>query len=240
MKANFFQKYWTLTVVVLSTLNTCIKAIVLSAFKQLTRERTTRYLDSWSASLLRAAGVQYQVIQPEGFRFEPGKPYIIMSNHASHYDIPIIFQVFDQTIRMLGKIELFRIPIFGRALTAAEFVSIDRKNREKAIGDLKRARRLMESGVVLWVAPEGTRSKDGRLQAFKQGGFHLAINTGATIVPVGIRGANAILPSKTTDLMLNQNVEVHIGQPIDASQYRADQRQELVDRVRREMLKLCG
>src|SRR4029079_5554001 len=92
---------------------------------------------------------------------------------------PLIFAALPGSIRMLTKKELFRVPIWGRGLAAGEFVSLDRSQRQQAIRDLGAARDKMADGVILWVAPEGTRSKDGRLGSFKKGGFLLALENGA-------------------------------------------------------------
>ena len=98
----------------------------------------------------------------------------------------------------------------------------------------------MESGIIMWISPEGTRSKNGKLAAFKKGGFITAIESNATIIPIGIRGAFDILPAKTRRFNIHQKVEIHIGEPVDASQYRIDNKDELIDRVHREMKILVG
>ncbi len=141
---------------------------------------------------------------------------------------------------MLTKKELFRVPIWGRGLTAGEFISIDRHNRRQAFRDLEEARKKMESGIILWVAPEGTRSRDGSLGAFKKGGFMLALQTGATIVPVGIRGAHDVLPARSLALRLGQEAEVHVGEPIDASVYSIEQRDHLMAAVEAQIRRLAA
>jgi 1-acyl-sn-glycerol-3-phosphate acyltransferase len=125
-------------------------------------------------------------------------------------------------------------------MAAGEFISINRHNIEQAKKDLKAAGEKMEDGIVLWIAPEGTRSRTGRLGSFKKGGFILAIETGAQIIPVGIRGSEKVLPAKTWDLYLNQQVDIHIGNPIDASAYTLKSKDDLIEAVRRELSALCG
>ena len=143
-------------------------------------------------------------------------------------------------MRMLAKKELSTMPFMGKGMVAAEFPFIDRKNRHQAIQDLVQAKKLMESGIIMWISPEGTRSKNGKLAAFKKGGFITAIESNATIIPIGIRGAFDILPAKTRRFNIHQKVEIHIGEPVDASQYRIDNKDELIDRVHREMKILVG
>jgi 1-acyl-sn-glycerol-3-phosphate acyltransferase len=126
-------------------------------------------------------------------------------------------------------------------MKSCEFVSIDRQNQSQAIEDLKVAGKTMEKGVVLWIAPEGTRSKDGRLLPFKKGGFRLAIDADATIIPVGFKGVQNILPTrKFSNVNLGQHIEVHVGKPVDASQYDVDSRDELVREVESQIRSLIG
>lgn len=155
-----------------------------------------------------------------------------MCNHSSVYDIPLGFKAFpNHSIRMLAKKELSKIPIMGKGMSAAEFPFVDRKNRTQAIKDLEYVRQLMESGILVWIAPEGTRSKNGKLAPFKKGAFVTAIHSKATIIPIGIRGAFDIIPAKTLQINLNQKAEIHIGAPIDASQYTIENKDELVEKT---------
>jgi len=138
-----------------------------------------------------------------------------MSNHQSHLDIPILYATLPSpTIRMLAKAELFRIPLWGRAVRAAEFVEVDRGNHMRAVQSIEHATRLLRDGVSIYLAPEGTRSVDGRIGKLKKGGFHLAKGTGAPIVPVAIRGTIDILPRGGKVMRSGQPVSVRIGRPI--------------------------
>jgi len=131
-----------------------------------------------------------------------------------------------------------KIPIVGKGMTAAEFPFVDRKNRHQALKDLEAMQKLLESGIVMWIAPEGTRSHDGKLASFKKGAFITAINSKATIIPMGIRGAFNILPARTQQFNLNQKAEIHIGKPIDASLFSLENKDELIDIVYNSMKKL--
>jgi len=148
-------------------------------------------------------------------RVPPDGAYVYMSNHQSHLDIPMLYATLPSpTIRMLGKKELFRIPIWGRGLRAAEFIEVDRSNHARAIKSIEYAARLVRDGVSIYLAPEGTRSRDGSIGALKKGGFHLALATGAPIVPVAIRGTIDILPRGSRVMKTGQRVDVTIGAPI--------------------------
>ncbi|HEY0988562.1 MAG TPA: lysophospholipid acyltransferase family protein, partial [Kofleriaceae bacterium] len=146
----------------------------------------------------------------------PARAVVYMSNHQSHLDIPMLYATLPSpTIRMLAKTELFRIPLWGRGLRGAEFIEVDRSNHARAVKSIEQAARLVREGVSIYLAPEGTRSVDGRIGKLKKGGFHLAIGTGAPIVPVAIRGTIDILPRGGRVMRSGQHVTVQIGRPID-------------------------
>jgi len=151
-------------------------------------------------------------------RVPPGRAYVYMSNHQSHLDIPVLYATLPSpTIRMLAKKELFQIPLWGRGLRAAEFVEVDRGNHTRAVQSIEQAARLIRDGVSIYLAPEGTRSLDGRIGKLKKGGFHLAKETATPIVPVAIRGTIDILPRGTKVMHSGKRVEVTIGAPIDVA-----------------------
>lgn len=186
----------------------------------------------WSNNLLRTIKANWKIVNPYQFKFEPGRKYIIMSNHASLIDIPLIFMALPGNIRMLSKKELFRIPAFGGIMKLAGFPSIDRKNHRQAMRDLKAVQEQMETGMIPWIAPEGRRSRDGHLHPFKKGGFVLALQTGAIIVPIGIKGSAKIIPPDTFHFNLNQTVEIVLQPPIDANEYTLENRDVLIAAVR--------
>lgn len=235
--ASLLQFFWVAVRSVAVTLSSSCVALSLSLRKRNQRPAVDALIRRWSQRLINIIGLQYRVFGnvPD---FNDGRRYIIMCSHASHYDIPLSFIALPGSIRMLAKKELSRIPIFGAAMTASEFIFIDRHNREHARKDLMAARKKMESGIVLWVAPEGTRSIDGRLLPFKKGCFHLAIETQAVIIPVAIRDIINVLPKGSWSMNLGVNVGFHIGEPIDASAYTLDRRAELTALVEMSMRKL--
>ena len=87
--------------------------------------------------------------------------------------------------------------VFGWAFGLSRHVAIDRQNRSRALDALNRAAAESTAGVTFVIMPEGTRSRDRRLQPFKKGGFHLAIDTGLPILPVGIAGSERLMPKGT-------------------------------------------
>lgn len=241
MHAGRLQALFILVRSVYATLRITVATLVDVYRGRYRRETGDRRLRWWSSRLLELVRARCKVVGDPDEAIPRGRPLIVMSNHASLYDIPLLFVAIPGSMRMLAKQELFRVPVWGRGLSAGEFVSIDRHDHEQALRDLDAAREKMASGISLWIAPEGTRSRDGRLGEFKKGGIMLAIQTGATILPVGIRGSREILPPKTFfNVRLGHTAEVHIGQPIDAREYPASRRDELLALVRDRILDLAA
>lgn len=205
------------------------------SFSRLSREKLDQRLRWWAGSLLRFIKLDYTIHNPHQTTLEKGKPYIIMCNHCSYYDIPLSLMALPGSIRMLAKKELLQIPIWGNAMKMTEFVSIDRFNPRQALKDMNYARKVMENGIILWIAPEGTRSATGELQPFKPGGFRLALQCAATIIPVAIEGSNRVMAARSMVVKRGQHVDIHIGRPIDASQFNKRQRDELAGVVENEI-----
>lgn len=213
--------------------------LLRALFGRLNRGIVDKYCREWSAALLRLvrANLTVRGAVPD---FGDGRRYIVLCTHASHYDIPVSFVSLPGSIRMLAKRELFKIPLLGQAMRAGEFPSIDRSNRAQAVKDLARARAMMESGIVLWAAPEGTRSGDGKLLPFKKGCFHLALDTEAVIVPVAIRGIHQVLPARTWQINLGQPVDVRVGDPLETAGKSKEDLPEVMAEVRRRLETLLG
>ena len=113
------------------------------------------------------------------------------------------------------------------------FIEIDRQNRTSAIQSLHAGRERLGRAVSLWIAPEGTRSRTGKLGPFKKGGFHLAVNTGLPILPVSIDGTRRALPAHGLTVTRGALAHVVIGKPIDTAGYDGKRLSELLTVVRK-------
>ncbi|MBT8367922.1 MAG: 1-acyl-sn-glycerol-3-phosphate acyltransferase, partial [Deltaproteobacteria bacterium] len=176
--------------VVLSTLVLGLTVIIVSFFVR-SGNPLHRIARLWGRSILVASRIKVTV---DGLSIiDPQRPYIYMPNHQSNFDIPVLLGHLTVQFRWLAKMELFKIPIFGHAMRKAGYISIDRNNRESAFQSLEVAAEKVRNGVSVLIFPEGTRSRDGKIQPFKKGGFVMAIDSGVAIVPVIISGARSIM-----------------------------------------------
>ena len=183
----------------------------------------------WARMLLWLTSTRVDVIGKENVLME--KPQIFMANHQSDFDILIVLAHIPGQFRWIAKKELFKIPIFGKAMKNAGYIEIDRQNHEKALKSLDEAAQKIREGKSVVTFPEGTRSRDGKIRPFKQGMFHLAIQAGVPIVPISIIGAHEIMPKRTLRIKPGR-IRMVIDQPVEVSGYTLETRSELIDKVR--------
>ncbi|HEV3456426.1 MAG TPA: lysophospholipid acyltransferase family protein [Thermoanaerobaculia bacterium] len=191
----------------------------------------------WAAGLLLVSGVRLEVERPAGL--DPASSYVFLANHQSLFDIPALLLAVRGRFRMVAKQSLFRIPVFGWALTAAGFVSVDRGDRTAARQSFAAAEQGLRSGGSVLLFPEGTRSTGDTLLPFKRGGFLLALRTGLPIVPVGIRGTHAVQARGRRSIQPGM-VQVRFGEPIPAADFGIRRKRELIAEVRRRLAELAG
>ncbi len=182
----------------------------------------------WGKILLKTGGVQVSV---KGIsNIDEEKPYIFAANHQSQFDIFAMHAAFPHEFRWLAKKELFRIPLFGRAMRRAGYLPVDRSHGRQAMKSLMEAADIIRDGSSVIIFPEGTRSPDGQLQRFKGGSTVIAVKSGVPMVPVAISGTHDILP-KGKLLARPGKITISVGQPIETAGYTMKQKHELADLV---------
>jgi 1-acyl-sn-glycerol-3-phosphate acyltransferase len=165
-------------------------------------------------------------------RVDPATPYVFMPNHLSFLDGPLLATAIPRPVRIILKKSLFRIPILGIGMRHVGFIPVDRKGAKGGQKSIRKAAELMrEKGYSFLVFPEGTRSRDGRLQAFRRGGFFLALEGGAPILPITIQGTFELMPRKQW-YARKGNVQIVFHDPIPLTGFTAETMGELMERVR--------
>jgi len=183
----------------------------------------------WGKSILFVSRIKVTV---KGIsNIDPSKSYIFMPNHQSNFDIPVLLGCIPAQFRWLAKAELFKIPIFGRAMRGCGYISIDRANRKSAFRSLEKAAETIRNGASVLIFPEGTRSLDGKIRDFKKGGFVLTVDSGVSIIPVILHGTWSIMPKNTLKIMPG-NVTLEILPPIETAEYTRKTKDDLMKKVR--------
>lgn len=169
-------------------------AAVAIPWTLITRDITFLYRISMSVvrAGLRLAGIRIEVVRTEPL--DPAQRYIFLSNHVSNLDPPILFPLLPERTSVFLKRSLMKIPILGYGMRLADFIPVDRDGRvESAVESVQNAARVLASGIHILSFVEGTRSRDGRLKAFKKGPFYLAMETGMPVIPVSLHGTESMM-----------------------------------------------
>jgi 1-acyl-sn-glycerol-3-phosphate acyltransferase len=194
------------------------------------------YARFWARVCLYLAGVRLTV---EGHEHLPPGAAVYMPNHQSNFDILALYAGLPVQFRWLAKEELFRIPLFGFAMRRTGYIPVDRSDHKKAIRSMAEAARRIKEGTSVIVFPEGTRSPDGALLPFKKGGFVLAIDAAAPIVPVAICGSYDVMP-KYTRWIRGGHIRVTLFPAVPTAGTTPAGRDALMEAVRRPIAGAMG
>ncbi len=176
-------------------------------------------LKKWALEILQMSSVE---VNCSG-RF-PECPFIIMANHESYFDIFALLYCCDFNLIWFAKKELFKIPIFGKALRKSNAIAVDRKNSRRASFAILRALKKKKDSDVIVIFPQGTRKNRN---IFKDGGILIAKKKNIPIVPVKISGSNSVLPYGLRKIKSGKIV-VNIYDKIDVEGKTASELEETV------------
>ncbi len=192
---------------------------------------------AWARCVLFCCGLSPRVTVDPAVRGVPAAIY--MPNHESTLDILVMLVAVPHEVRFLAKRSLFHVPILGWSMKLGGFIPVDRKRTEHAKEVFDLLERRLAEGISVLIFPEGTRSRDRRLQPFKKAGFLLALRTGLPIVPVGITGSGGVLPAGSLGLT-RKALAVRIGAPVPTAGLAVSRRAELMATVREAVVGLAG
>ncbi len=182
---------------------------------------------AWSRLILKTTGVRVEV--SGAGRLDPGRSYVLASNHQSIYDIPILFASLPLQVRIVSKDSLGSFPFLGWHLRRTGHLLVDRKNPGPDI--IQKMKRLVSESHSLIVFPEGTRSVDGRVGRFKKGSFLVAVDAGLPVVPVSVSGSRHAM-KKGRLMVCPAEVKVTVHDPIPTAGVTRQDVTALVNRVR--------
>ncbi len=203
--------------------------VIIGVFLKFPKTRMDKISRWWARSILNASGIKTHFT---GLEHLPDGPAVLAGNHQGVFEILALIAYLPRSAVLVGKQEAFKIPLFGQAMLAVGHIPVDRKNHEKAIANIQAgAKRLKQTGNQVVFFPEGTRTRNGKLQAFKKGAFVFAIESQLPIVPFVVDGSYQALPPKTK-VIHPGNVYLEFLPPISSIGLNLEQRDALRDQTR--------
>jgi 1-acyl-sn-glycerol-3-phosphate acyltransferase len=148
-------------------------------------------------------------------------PAVIVANHASLIDILVLFALY-RPFKWVSKASNFRLPFIGWNMTLNDYVPLVRGSKESIVKMMTECRRHLAQGSPVLIFPEGTRTRDGELQAFKDGAFRLAVEAGCPVIPVAVHATGDCLPKHGFVLRQRMRAVVEVLDPIPVGQLDAD------------------
>jgi 1-acyl-sn-glycerol-3-phosphate acyltransferase len=174
-----------------------------------------KILRYWSHLYLLLPPVHVEIFDID--LIDPDRRYVIVSNHLSMFDIPILIRYLPVRGRFLAKKELFKIPLFAQGMRTVGIIEINRSKGGSSREAINEGVRLAgERGNSLIVFPEGTRGTESELLPFHKGAFRIAIDTGLPVLPVIIEGTDRI-SKPGSPIFFPGNAILHVLDPIDTS-----------------------
>jgi 1-acyl-sn-glycerol-3-phosphate acyltransferase len=126
---------------------------------------------------------------------------------------------------------VFRLPVVGQAMKEAHFIPVDRKGKQGGKKAVQKAvHMIQQNNISFLIFPEGTRSRNGKLQKFRRGGFFMAIDSQTPIVPVSIIGTHDLMP-KGSCFIKKGNVHIIFHPPVSVEKYTHDNMHDLIENV---------
>ena len=165
----------------------------------------------------------------------PRHPYVVVSNHKSLADIPLISNL-PWEMKLMGKVELFRLPVVGWMMKLAGDIAVDRKIARSGAQALLRAQHYLERKCSVMIFPEGTRTLDGRVRPFTDGAFHLAIRSKMPILPLAIEGSRECIPKNSWRFGKPSDVHLKVLPAVETSSLTIDDVSALRERVRSSIM----
>jgi len=210
-----YQYLIAFPLIIVVTLFTAIFTILCFPWKNGKAPRAVQVF--WSRSVLWFLLIPIKVTGQENV--DPKQSYVFVANHQSFLDVFAVYGWLPNNFKWLMKKELRKVPFVGTACSVAGHIFVDRSNPRAALQSMDHIKKELVDGISTVIFPEGTRTKTGEMGRFKQGAFKIAMDMGLPVVPLSLGGFFKAMPSGQAFANPRARVSLHIGKPIDISQF---------------------
>ena len=226
---------WTVISVttILSAISIILVSVLLRPFDP-DRRAAGRVAYLWGLSIIAANPTWKLKIQGRGYIRE-GKGYVLVANHMSFGDIICLYCI-ERHFKWVAKESLFSVPFFGWAMSALGYIPLRRGEHGSIRDSFRQSIGWLNREMSVLIFPEGTRSVTGKMGAFKNGAFKLAIQTKRPIVPIVLTGTRDAIKKGSMMFAVTPRCKMKVLKPIPTAGYRENQFAELRDLVRSKML----
>lgn len=203
------------------------------------RERvfeSRKLLKKLSQNLVKAAKINLEIeyidkIEIDKLKLEDG--IVVVSNHQSNIDIPVIVTALDIPVGFVAKKEMETWPFYSTWMLLSKCVFLDRSNAREGIKSIKKAVKIVKDGYPTVIFPEGERSIDGKIKKFKKGSFKLATDANGIIIPLTIDGTFSVQKRGEVKINSNKTVRITVGKPIILKEIEENQKGTLNEIVQK-------
>lgn len=164
---------------------------------------------------------------------------LFVGNHISFFDIIVTYPLMKRPTGYIAKKEIRKVPFLSWWMYFVNCIFLDRKNPRQGLKSVLEASEKIKNGTSIFLFPEGTRSKDGKLAEFKDGGFKIATKAKAPIIPIGIQGTSDILENHFP-IIKSGKVIVNFGKPVYTSEMSKAEQKSLPNLVREQVKELSN
>ena len=210
-----YQYLIAFPLIIVVTLFTAVFTILCFPWKNGKAPRAVQVF--WSRSVLWFLLIPIKVTGQENV--DPKQSYVFVANHQSFLDVFAVYGWLPNNFKWLMKKEIRKVPFVGTACAVAGHIFVDRSNPRAALQSMDHIKKELVDGISTVIFPEGTRTKTGEMGRFKQGAFKIAMDMGLPVVPLSLNGFFKAMPSGQAFANPRARVSLHIGKPIDISQF---------------------
>ena len=161
---------------------------------------------------------------------------ILLFNHVNMFDLFVLSATWEPGTSVVFKKEFLSVPFMGRVMVSLGMLAVDRSNRAAAVASLRElSRQVTEENRAVLIAPEGTRSIHGKVQPFKKGAFHLALQTHAPLIPTITQGLEQVMPAGSLFAYAGHLRLVYLA-PTETASWNQQNLSEHIEEMRQQFL----